>query len=77
MKRTRKNQRAVRINGTVTSFDMAKGYGFVARGGGPELFADQKAFQDEGPYILAIGDRVRYEVIEGPEGPYVSSVRAF
>jgi CspA family cold shock protein len=70
-------QRAVRVSGTVTSYDAGKGYGFVARGGGPELFADQKAVQDDGPCILAIGDRVRYEVIEGSEGPYVSSVRAF
>jgi cold shock CspA family protein len=67
---------AVRVRGTVMSFDRGKGYGFVVQGGGDELFADQKAVQSDDLYILAIGDQVRYEVIDGPHGRCVASVRA-
>jgi CspA family cold shock protein len=77
MEETSKKQRAARVSGTVTSFDMTKGYGFVAHGGGKELFAYPNENQGDDPYILAIGDRVRYVVSNGPEGPHVSSVRAF
>lgn len=68
---------AVRVIGTVSSFDEDKGYGFVAQGGGKELFVDQAAIDSDGFSILAIGDHVRYVVIEGSEGPCVSSARAY
>lgn len=67
---------AVRVHGTVTSFDAGKGYGFVVQGGGDELFVDPRAIPSNDLYIMAIGDRVRYEVLDGPKGPCVSSVRA-
>ena len=76
MQGTSEKKTAVRVRGTVTSFNSDKGYGFVVQGGGDELFADQKAVQSDDLYILAIGDHVRYEVIDGPQGPCVASVRA-
>lgn len=77
MEGTSERKTGVRVTGSVTSFDAGKGYGFVAREGGKEIFADQKEIQGDGLCVLAIGDRVRYEVIAGPEGPHVSWVRAF
>jgi len=77
MQKISEKKTAVRVRGTVTSFDTGKGYGFVVQGGGDELFADQKAILSDDLCILAIGDRVRFEVIDGPRGPRVSSVRAF
>ena len=68
---------AVRVTGTVTSFHAGKGYGFVAHNGGDELFVDLKANQDDGACILAIGDRVRYVIMEGSDGPFVTSARAY
>jgi cold shock protein len=70
-------QTADRVTGTVTSFSTKKGYGFVAKGRGTELFVDQAVVDDDGFYILAIGDRVQYVIAEGSEGPCVSSVRAY
>jgi CspA family cold shock protein len=67
----------VTVSGTVTSFDASRGYGYVAQGGGRELFADQTVLQRHDPHILGFGARVVFEVIQGPQGPHVSSVRAF
>lgn len=65
------------VSGTVTSFDANRGYGYVAQGGGRELFADQRVSRTHDPHILAFGAHVVFEVIQGPQGPHVSSVRAF
>jgi len=67
----------VMVSGTVTSFDAARGYGYVAQGGGRELFADQTVLQRYDPHLLGYGAHVVFEVIQGPRGPHVSSVRAF
>ena len=65
------------IRGTVTSFDIGKGYGYVAQGGGRELFADQTILHKHDPHFLALGARVVFEVIQGRQGPHASSVRAY
>ncbi|MBD3299381.1 MAG: cold-shock protein [candidate division Zixibacteria bacterium] len=65
------------VTGTVTSFSADKGYGFVANAGGEELFVDPQAHQNDGASILAIGDRVRFVITEGPNGRCVSSARAY
>ncbi len=77
MEATSKKQVSARIIGRVTSFHTGKGYGFVADAGGQEMFVAQRVIQGDGPHILAIGDRVRYAVTEGPEGPSISWVRKF
>lgn len=65
------------VTGTVTSFCTDKGYGFVAKTGGEELFVDPQAHPNDGASILAIGDRVRFMITEGPNGRCVSSARAY
>jgi len=77
MSGTHESRVSARVIGRVTSFTTAKGYGFVAQEGGEELFADEKMNQGDDSYILAIGDRVRYDVVEGPEGPCVAWAHAF
>ena len=67
----------VMVSGTVTSFDAGRGYGYVAQGGGRELFADQTVPKRHDPHVLAFGARVVFAVIQGPQGPHVSSVHAF
>jgi len=67
----------VMVSGTVTSFDAGKGFGYVAQGGGRELFVEQREPQSHDPRFLALGDRVVFEVIQGREGPHVCSVRRF
>ena len=65
-----------RITGTVKWFDAGKGYGFVARDGGTDVFVHQSAIQSEGYRTLAEGQRVEFEVEQGPKGDKASNVVA-
>jgi CspA family cold shock protein len=65
-----------RITGTVKWFDAGKGYGFVARDGGTDVFVHQSAIQAEGYRTLAEGQRVEFEVEQGPKGAKASNVVA-
>jgi len=65
-----------KVEGTVKSFDMGKGYGFISQDGATkEVFVHQEAIMGEGNRNLASGDRVSFEVTEGPKGPRAASVR--
>ena len=57
-----------RITGTVKWFNDAKGYGFLAREGGPDVFVHFSAIQAGGFRSLKEGQRVSYEVKQGPKG---------
>ncbi len=65
-----------RITGTVKWFDASKGYGFVSREGGSDVFVHQSAIQAEGYRSLAEGQRVEFEVEQGPKGAKASNVVA-
>jgi len=65
-----------RITGTVKWFDAGKGYGFVARDEGTDVFVHQSAIQAEGYRTLAEGQRVEFEVEQGPKGAKASNVVA-
>src|SRR5712671_2546326 len=62
--------------GTVEGFNDAKGYGFITPdGGGKDVFVHHTAIQMEGFRSLAEGQKVEYEVTEGPKGPQAANVR--
>ena len=62
--------------GTVKWFNDAKGYGFITPdGGGKDVFVHHTAIQSEGFRSLAEGEKVEFEVTEGPKGPQASNVR--
>jgi CspA family cold shock protein len=65
-----------RITGTVKWFDAGKGYGFVAREGGTDVFVHQSAIQAEGYRTLVEGQRIEFEVEQGPKGAKASNVVA-
>ena len=65
-----------RITGTVKWFDAGKGFGFVTRDGGTDVFVHQSAIQSEGYRTLAEGQRVEFEVEQGPKGAKASNVVA-
>ena len=65
-----------RITGTVKWFDAGKGYGFVTRDGGTDVFVHQSAIQAEGYRSLVEGQRVEFEVEQGPKGAKASNVIA-
>jgi CspA family cold shock protein len=62
--------------GTVKWFNDAKGYGFITpEGGGKDLFAHYKEIQGSGFRSLQEGQRVEFEVREGPKGLQASQIR--
>jgi len=65
------------IEGVVKSFDDGSGNGLIARAGDSDVFVNREAIRGDGPRTLAIGARVRVEVMEGPNGPRAASVRRF
>ena len=55
-----------RTNGTVKWFSQEKGYGFLQREGGPDVFVHYSAIDGNGFKILYEGEEVEFEVIEEP-----------
>lgn len=60
--------------GTVKWFNDSKGFGFITRETGPDVFVHHAEIKSEGFRSLSEGDRVRFEVIEGPKGPQAKNV---
>lgn len=60
--------------GTVKWFNEAKGYGFIRRESGDDVFVHFKAIQGEGFRTLNEGERVQFEVERGPKGLQASNV---
>ena len=63
-----------RIVGTVKWFNATKGYGFIAREGGPDVFVHFSAIQSEGYRTLQEGQQVEFSVEQGSKGPQAASV---
>lgn len=57
-----------KINGTVKWFDGTKGYGFIAREGGADVFVHYTAIESAGFRELREGDRVEFNVEQGARG---------
>ncbi len=60
--------------GTVKWFNNAKGYGFIARESGDDVFVHFKAIVGEGYKSLEEGDHVQFEVEQGPKGLQAKNV---
>jgi CspA family cold shock protein len=65
---------AERVVGTVKWFNSGKGYGFIAREGGPDVFVHFTAIQSEGFRTLEEGQKVEFTIEQGQKGPQASSV---
>ncbi len=63
-----------RMTGTVKWFNNAKGYGFIGREGGPDVFVHYSAITAEGYKSLQEGDQVEFEITQGPKGPQAANV---
>ena len=64
-----------RIFGTVKWFNGSKGYGFIERDEGPDVFVHYSAIQEEGYRNLDEADRVEFEVVSGPKGLQAANVQ--
>ena len=60
--------------GTVKWFNAAKGYGFIVRERGADVFLPAASIVPEGFRTLNEGDRVSFEVVEGPKGLKATNV---
>ena len=65
-----------RISGTVKWFNDDKGFGFIEREGGQDVFVHHSAIQMEGFKTLKEGQKVSMEVTQGQKGPQAENVMA-
>ena len=63
-----------RTNGTVKWFSQEKGFGFLQREGGADVFVHYSAIDGNGFKVLYEGEEVEFEVIEEAKGPKAQSV---
>ncbi|MBB1254776.1 cold-shock protein [Streptomyces alkaliterrae] len=61
--------------GTVKWFNAEKGFGFIEQdGGGPDVFAHYSSISGQGFKELVEGEKVTFEVTQGPKGPQASNI---
>ena len=60
--------------GKVKWFSAEKGYGFIEREDGGDVFVHFSAIQDEGFKTLTEGQEVEFEIVEGARGPQAANV---
>jgi CspA family cold shock protein len=71
---SRKAGKGMRITGKVKWFNNAKGYGFIEREGGNDVFVHFSAIQGSGFRTLEEGQQVEFEIVDGPKGPQAGNV---
>lgn len=62
------------VKGTVKWFNNSKGYGFIARENGDDVFVHHTAIQGDGYKTLEEGCTVEFEVTKGPKGDQATNV---
>ena len=62
--------------GTVKWFNSEKGYGFIAREGGDDVFVHFSAIAMDGYKSLTEGQRVSFDIVEGAKGLQAANVQA-
>ena len=67
---------AERETGTVKWFDNGKGFGFIVRESGDEVFVHFSSIRGEGYRSLEEGQQVEFEVVQGEKGPQAQDVVA-
>lgn len=61
--------------GTVKWFSSEKGYGFISRPNGDDVFVHHSAIQMEGYRTLTEGQQVEFDIVDGPKGQQAANVR--
>jgi len=62
------------MHGTVKWFNNAKGFGFIGRDDGPDVFVHYSAIVGDKFKTLREGDRVEFDIVSGPKGQQASHV---
>jgi CspA family cold shock protein len=66
--------RVERLKGTVKWFNNAKGYGFLGREDGPDVFIHYSSITTEVYTSLLVGYKVVFEIVQGQKGPQAANV---
>lgn len=66
---------STKLQGTVKWFNDAKGFGFIAQEGGKDVFVHHTGIVMDGFKTLKEGQKVEFEVYDGPKGPSASQVK--
>jgi cold shock protein len=64
----------MKVTGTVKWFNDSKGFGFISREDGPDVFVHHSAIQGEGFRSLSEDQAVEFEVVKGPKGDQAQNV---
>jgi cold shock protein len=72
----RRQKMSERVIGTVKWFNGSKGYGFISRDGGPDVFVHFSAIQADGFRNLEEGQKVEFTIEQGPKGLQAANVKA-
>jgi len=70
----RRGTHVERLKGSVKWFNNAKGYGFLGRDDGPDVFIHYSSITTEGYKSLQEGDKVEFEIVQGQKGPQAANV---
>ena len=70
----RKQERMAQYKGQIKWFNNAKGFGFIGREDGPDVFVHFSAIQSDGYKSLKEGDEVEFDIVEGQKGPQAEAV---
>lgn len=62
------------MNGTVKWFNTEKGFGFIEIEGGKDVFVHSSAIKGDGYKFLDEGQKVNFDVEDGPKGPQATNV---
>jgi cold shock protein len=60
--------------GTVKWFNSSKGYGFISREEGDDVFVHYRSIEGDGYKSLEEGEKVQFEITEGPKGLQATNV---
>lgn len=60
--------------GIIKWFNSSKGYGFIGRENGPDVFIHYSGIAGDGYRTLKEGDRVSFEIVQGSKGPHAVNV---
>ncbi len=64
----------MKVTGQVKWFNNAKGYGFIGRPDGADVFVHYTAIQGDGYKSLQEGETVEFEIVQGQKGPQAANV---